>query len=314
VAIPEMALPLCTKDLLVMERLPGVPMVTGLRRQFGALAALRGQTLQELEAEQKHLIRTGQLQKLSLDEDSVQFAGYNRMLRAKRWASLPLRTCWNWTAGMILGRWQHPARVGAGPNGELLSLGQLLTTLAAVHAHEIFVDGCFNGDPHPGNVMLLPDGRLGLIDYGQVKHIDLSTRLSYAKLIVALDEENQDEVCRVIQQELGCKSKYMRKDICYRIAAFWSDRDTADITGGRNIAEFMDWAEAEDPVVSVAQDIVMACRVNVMMRGMANAFNLRLRMAPVWRPHAEALLAAHGQGAYSAKRAEGTPPGPISNE
>lgn len=56
----------------------------------------------------------------------------------------------------------------------------------------------------------------------------------------------------------------------------------------------------------------MACRVNVMMRGMANAFNLRLRMAPVWRPHAEALLAAHGQGDYSAraKRPPGVPPGP----
>jgi aarF domain-containing kinase len=96
---------------------------------------------------------------------------------------------------------------------------------ADVHAHEIFVDGCFNGDPHPGNVLLLPDGRLGLIDYGQVctqlrvaclqhgnwvanaaisrgqvKHIDLQTRLSYARLIIALAEDNQEETCRVIQQ------------------------------------------------------------------------------------------------------------------
>lgn len=29
-----------------------------------------------------------------------------------------------------------------------------------------FVDGFFHGDPHPGNVLVLPDGRLGLIDYG----------------------------------------------------------------------------------------------------------------------------------------------------
>jgi hypothetical protein len=45
------------------------------------------------------------------------------------------------------------------------------------------------------------------------------------------------------------------QDVQYRIAAFWSDRDTRDITGGRNIAEFMDWAEAEDPVVSLAQEV-----------------------------------------------------------
>jgi len=124
-----------------------------------------------------------------------------------------------------------------------------------VHAHEIFVDGTFNGDPHPGNIMLLPDGRLGLIDYGQVKHIDLATRKSYARLIIALDEEHQEEVLRIVQQELGCRSKYNNPNVQYRIAAFWSDRDTRDITGGRNIAEFMDWAEAEDPVVSLAQEV-----------------------------------------------------------
>ncbi len=34
------------------------------------------------------------------------------------------------------------------------------TVLVAVQA--------FNGDPHPGNILLCPDGRVGLIDYGQV--------------------------------------------------------------------------------------------------------------------------------------------------
>ena len=46
--------------------------------------------------------------------------------------------------------------------------------------------------------------------------------------------------------ELGCRAKYMKPEVCYRIAAFWSDRDTRDITGGRNIAEFMEWAEEQD--------------------------------------------------------------------
>eukprot|EP01046_Picozoa_sp_COSAG06_P011647 COSAG06_NODE_668_length_13234_cov_75.848268_5_plen_56_part_00 len=52
-----------------------------------------------------------------------------------------------------------------------------------------------------------------------------------------------------------------------------------------------------------------------MIRGMANAFNLRLRMAPVWRPHAEALLAEHGDGSYATDRAPrppGVAPGPKS--
>ena len=37
-----------------------------------------------------------------------------------------------------------------------------------VTAHTIFRDKFFNGDPHPGNILLLNDGKLGLIDFGQV--------------------------------------------------------------------------------------------------------------------------------------------------
>lgn len=34
----------------------------------------------------------------------------------------------------------------------------------------LFVDGVFHADPHAGNLLLLPDGRLGLLDFGQVSH------------------------------------------------------------------------------------------------------------------------------------------------
>ena len=39
---------------------------------------------------------------------------------------------------------------------------------------------------------------------------------------------------------------------------------------------------------------IMAARVSVMMRGMANAFGLRLRTAPLWLPVAEKLLRQYG--------------------
>ena len=192
ISIPAPLTPLCTRGVLVMERMPGVPLVKGLKNQFSAIAQSQGKSLAQLQAETKAKIEEGLLKRLSLAEDAAQFQQYNRMLRVKRWATAPLRCAWNWTVGLAAGQWELES-VGAGPNGELLSLGSLLQTLVDVHAHEILVDGCFNGDPHPGNVMLLPDGRLGLIDYGQVKHISLGDRKAYARLIVALDERNQEE-------------------------------------------------------------------------------------------------------------------------
>jgi len=50
--------------------------------------------------------------------------------------------------------------------------------LMRIHGEQVFVDGLFNADPHPGNVMLLHghgDG-VGLIDFGQVKVLTRETR------------------------------------------------------------------------------------------------------------------------------------------
>ena len=44
----------------------------------------------------------------------------------------------------------------------------------------------FNGDPHAGNILLLPDGRLGLIDYGQVKYLTEKERLHLCKVMICM--------------------------------------------------------------------------------------------------------------------------------
>ncbi|HEX5065353.1 MAG TPA: AarF/UbiB family protein, partial [Myxococcota bacterium] len=35
----------------------------------------------------------------------------------------------------------------------------------------IFEQGFFHGDPHPGNLLVLPDGRIGLLDFGLCKEL-----------------------------------------------------------------------------------------------------------------------------------------------
>ncbi len=70
---------------------------------------------------------------------------------------------YNWTVGLLVAG-QMPYVTAAVP----LNHAAMIDTLLRVHGHEIFVDGFFNADPHPGNILLCPDGRLGLIDYGQV--------------------------------------------------------------------------------------------------------------------------------------------------
>ncbi|MGE0706868.1 MAG: ABC1 kinase family protein [Planctomycetota bacterium] len=47
----------------------------------------------------------------------------------------------------------------------------LLHRLVETAFKQVFEDGWFHGDPHPGNILLLKDGRLGMIDHGLWGHI-----------------------------------------------------------------------------------------------------------------------------------------------
>ena len=41
---------------------------------------------------------------------------------------------------------------------------RIVDTLMRVHGYQLLLDGLFNADPHGGNFLLLPDGRIGLIE------------------------------------------------------------------------------------------------------------------------------------------------------
>jgi ubiquinone biosynthesis protein len=72
-------------------------------------------------------------------------------------------------------------------------------------AHELFdayldqilVEGFFHADPHPGNVLLTPDGRLGLIDVGMVGRVTPVLRDRLIRLLLALGERRGEEVARI---------------------------------------------------------------------------------------------------------------------
>jgi ubiquinone biosynthesis protein len=68
---------------------------------------------------------------------------------------------------------------------------RLARALIDLYLHQFFVMGLFHGDPHPGNVFVLDDGRICLHDFGVVGQLSLPMRQRLAGFILAL--ANQDE-------------------------------------------------------------------------------------------------------------------------
>jgi aarF domain-containing kinase len=164
-----------------------------------------------------------------------------------------------------------------------------------VHADEVFIDGVFNGDPHPGNILLMDDGRLGLIDYGQVKELDLDTRISLAQLYIALEQDDREAIVRLAKSPAcGLETKYMNPEFIYKYVCFYHDRDTKDITMGLNVQQFSEYLDANDPIVRINDDVVMVSRSSILLRGMANAFQFKLATSTYWAPVAKDWLNSIG--------------------
>ncbi|SMC69780.1 ABC1 kinase family protein [Lentzea albidocapillata] len=66
----------------------------------------------------------------------------------------------------------------------------LARTLLRFVLRQVMLDGVFHADPHPGNVLLLADGRLGLLDFGSVGRIDSALRSALQRLLLAIDRSD----------------------------------------------------------------------------------------------------------------------------
>ncbi len=63
---------------------------------------------------------------------------------------------------------------------------EITTLLFRVFFQQIYLDGFFHADPHPGNVFYLDDGRLALIDCGMIGRLDPRTQQILAEMLLAI--------------------------------------------------------------------------------------------------------------------------------
>ena len=66
------------------------------------------------------------------------------------------------------------------------AMPQAMNNLVRLMLQTIFEEGLFHADPHPGNVFVLPDGRLSLLDFGNTGELDEAMRDSLTLLLEAV--------------------------------------------------------------------------------------------------------------------------------
>ena len=75
----------------------------------------------------------------------------------------------------------------------------------------IFRHGFFHGDPHPANILLLDDGRIGLVDFGLAGRLTDEDMTRLTRLFIDAATENVDALPRRLA-ELGLRYPKERED------------------------------------------------------------------------------------------------------
>lgn len=66
----------------------------------------------------------------------------------------------------------------------------LIDKLVRFYTDQMLVKGFFHADPHPGNLLVNPEGKLVLLDFGMVKRVPNDTRIAIIELIRAANERD----------------------------------------------------------------------------------------------------------------------------
>jgi predicted unusual protein kinase regulating ubiquinone biosynthesis (AarF/ABC1/UbiB family) len=171
----------------------------------------------------------------------------------------------------------------------MLSLTHICTVLFSWNFTVWFI----HLDPNGGNFLLMPDGRIGLIDYGATKRLTRNERLAVCLLYAALAREDEQKLFEMSEIG-GYKSKYGKKEILMKLIQFGYNSWGKDITGGKNIQQFIDELKRQDPWEEVPDNFVMAQFMSIRLRSLALGMNHPVKCSDWWGPIAEKILEQEG--------------------
>jgi ubiquinone biosynthesis protein len=89
-------------------------------------------------------------------------------------------------------------KIALGHGLEQETATELARQFFGAYVKQVVVEGVYHADPHGGNVLLMPDGRLALLDFGLLGRLDDDTRRGLSLLLLAIAQNRADDVAELI--------------------------------------------------------------------------------------------------------------------
>ena len=95
--------------------------------------------------------------------------------------------------------------------------------LVDAYCKQIFEDGVYHADPHPGNIRLTPDGDVVLLDFGATAELSLKMREGIVALLQAVLSKNTEKIQRALG-EMGFLNRRASPEVIEQIIGVLHER------------------------------------------------------------------------------------------
>jgi ubiquinone biosynthesis protein len=156
---------------------------------------------------------------------------------------------------------------------------------------QLFVDGFFHGDPHPGNVFVLEGNRIGLVDFGLVGRMSHSMQENVIILCLAVALKDPDTVARLIYKagipDRRVNLSQMRGDIA-EIIDRYLDLELHEIQSSVLVQDLLQLALKYG--IKVPKDYAVLIKTAITVEGVVRNLYPDLDILGMATPYAKRLL------------------------
>lgn len=204
------------------------------------------------------------------------------------------RIYWQHTSSRVL-TMEYVQGVKLSRHEDIAAQGHDLKALAErfVHAmlHQMFIEGLFHADPHPGNLLVLDDGRLAFLDFGMVGRLNGDMKDYLSDLIISLMRQRTSGIIRAIAG-LGVvpdrtDMTQLKRDLD-RLRAQYYDIPFTDISLGQSLHDL--FAVAQRHRITLPPDLIMLAKALITMEGVVEELDPTLSILDMAEPFGRKLL------------------------
>lgn len=155
----------------------------------------------------------------------------------------------------------------------------------------VFEDGFYHADPHPGNFFILPNSRIGIIDFGMVGSVDVRSQEKLVQLIIALTSHNMESLVDTMLDLGVARQRVDRASLEHDVEMFvnrYYDQSLGDIQVSVLIQEALSLVRAHHLQLPASMSILL--KTVAMDEGLGLLLDPNFHLTTVLGPYAQRMI------------------------